>query len=523
MKRDLDASTIGVPRAVTSWPAALWATAIAVVGILAIHWETAASIVAIWIRSETFAHCFVIVPLSVWLVWRERESLRVMQAQLWWPGLVAVALAGALWLVATTAQVLVVKQFALAFMIQAAIVTLVGLKVARAVAFPLAFLLFAIPAGEALVPVLIDRTADFTIAALRLSGVPVYREGNQFVIPTGTWSVVEACSGIRYLIASMMVGTIFAVLSYRSTRRRVAFFAASIVVPIVANWLRAYLIVMTGHLSGNRLAVGIDHIIYGWIFFGIVMLLLFWIGSFWSEAGPKPGLHGAAMIATGASPPPAAPRLYYAAAAATLVAVLVWRPVDVAVNGTPNQSIPALQPLAGAGGWTPASDEAGAWKPQFAGYSTELQQSFRDGGRVAGVYIAYYRNQIKGRELVTSGNALVTPENDRWRQLAAESDVVQWRGRGTPVDLREIRGPSTQLRVVKLYWIAGRLTNNDYVAKGLLALSKITGGGDDAALIVAYTPMQSRDDASLSTLHSFVAAMSPGIESALDSARRGER
>jgi EpsI family protein len=281
------------------------------------------------------------------------------------------------------------------------------------------------------------------------------------------------------------------------------------------------MIVMTGHLSGNRLAVGIDHIIYGWIFFGIVMLLLFWVGSLWSEAGPKAVLHGAAMIAAGASPPPAAPRLFYAAAAATLVATLVWRRVDVAVNGTPNQSIPVLPALASAEGWTAAADEAGAWKPQFAGYSTELQQSFRDGERVAGVYIAYYRNQVKGRELVTSGNALVAPENDRWRQLAIEGDIVQWRGRGTPVDGFEIRGPSTRLRVVKLYWIAGRLTNNDYVAKALLALSKITGGGDDSALIVAYTPMQSRDDASLSTLRSFVAAMSPGIERALDSARKG--
>ena len=59
------------------------------------------------------------------------------------------------------------------------------------------------------------------------------------------------------------------------------FMSAAILVPIVANWLRAYMIVMLGHLSNNRLAVGVDHLIYGWIFFGLVMLLLFWVGSFW--------------------------------------------------------------------------------------------------------------------------------------------------------------------------------------------------------------------------------------------------
>src|SRR5207302_5055454 len=111
-------------------------------------------------------------------------------------------------------------QFALAFMLQAAIVTVVGLQAARVLAFALAFLLFAVPSGEFLVPTLMDWTADFTVSALRLSGVPVYREANHFIIPSGVWSVVEACSGIRYIIASVMVGTIFAAVAYRSTRRR---------------------------------------------------------------------------------------------------------------------------------------------------------------------------------------------------------------------------------------------------------------------------------------------------------------
>ena len=54
-------------------------------------------------------------------------------------------------------------------------------------------------------------------------------------------------------------------------------------VPVIANGLRAYMIVMIGHLSGMKLAVGVDHIIYGWLFFGLVMFLMFWIGNFWRE------------------------------------------------------------------------------------------------------------------------------------------------------------------------------------------------------------------------------------------------
>src|SRR4029077_9557246 len=141
----------------------------------------------------------------------------------------------------------------------------------------------AVPFGEALIPPLINFTADFTVGALQLTGVPVYREGSFFTIPSGNWSVVEACSGLRYLIASFTLGALYAYLTYRSLKRRLVFIGLSIIVPVLANGVRAYLIVITGHLSDMRLAVGIDHLIYGWVFFGIVMLLLFWIGTFWRE------------------------------------------------------------------------------------------------------------------------------------------------------------------------------------------------------------------------------------------------
>jgi exosortase/archaeosortase family protein len=110
---------------------------------------------------------------------------------------------------------------------------------------------------------------------LRASGIPVFREGNKIVIPSGAWLVVEACSGVRYLLASLMVGTLFAYLNYQSARRRWTFVALSILIPIVANWIRAYLIVMLGHLSGNKIAVGVDHLIYGWLFFGVIIASMY--------------------------------------------------------------------------------------------------------------------------------------------------------------------------------------------------------------------------------------------------------
>ncbi|MDE2275123.1 MAG: exosortase A, partial [Burkholderiales bacterium] len=286
-------------RAASPWRSALAALVALEAAILLLYGRSLAGMVEIWWRSETFAHAFLVLPISLWLAWRQRARLREIAPR---PSpwlILALAALAAFWLLSDLATVNVASQFALVAMLVLAVPCVLGLEVAWALLFPLLFLFFMVPFGEFLLPTLMQHTADFTVWALRATGIPVYREGQTFVIPSGTWSVVEACSGIRYLIASLMVGALFAYLNYRSWQRRAAFMAVATVVPIVANWLRAYMIVMLGDLSGNRIAVGVDHLIYGWLFFGIVITIMFLIGSRWSEPeAPAPEAGGAATAAT---------------------------------------------------------------------------------------------------------------------------------------------------------------------------------------------------------------------------------
>ena len=496
------------------------AAGLAALALLAIYGPTASSIVAIWWRSETFAHGFVVLPVCVWLAWRRREALARIPARPWWPGLAFVFLAGALWLATSVGDALGLKQFALAFMIQAAIVTVLGWRVARAAAFPLLFLLFAVPAGEFLVPTLVDWTADFTVAALRLSGVPVYRTANHFIIPSGAWSVVEACSGIRYVIASVMVGTIYAAVAYRSTSRRILFVVASIVVPIVANWLRAYMIVMIGHLSDNRYAVGIDHLIYGWVFFGVVMALLFWVGSFWREDDAPAAAASPAAVGNAIEPASA-----LALAIAALAAVLVggmWQALEAALQPARAQSIPAVATVDGEGGWVPRDGLLATWRPHYKGYAWSTQQTFRKDGRDVALYLAYYRNQDKGRELVTSGNLLVARDDWQWKLMSEGTESVDWAGQRIEAGRADLLGERTQLAALRLYWVDGRVTASEYVAKAWLAWSRLAGRGDDAALVIIYTPFEGgagTDRIADVALRQFAAAMSPAIERALAATR----
>jgi exosortase A len=476
------------------------AAALATFGILALYAETVASIVAIWNRSETFAHGYIVVPICLWLAWRKRDVIAATPAHSSVPLLLVVAASGAVWLVMAVADVLGVRQFALAFMLQAAILAVVGLRVGRAIAFPLLFLLFAVPAGEFLVPTMIDRTADFTVAALRLSGVPVYREANHFIIPSGAWSVVEACSGLRYLIASMMIGVVYAAVTYRSPRRRAAFIAASVIVPLVANWLRAYLIVMIGHLSDNTLAVGVDHLIYGWLFFGVVMALLFWVGSFWSEDGSAPRAEARPVASSSSGP---AGRFYAVAISAIAVAA-VWPMLYTGFERAPSTSVVSLTPLSPAGRWAPAATPPADWVPSYSGFAATMRQGFSADGAAAGVHVAYYRDQRKGRELITSANELVLPHEVRWKEVARGDAIVTIDGAKQPVHRALLLGERNRLVVYRLYWVDGRLTASDYGAKALLAWSRLTGSSGDAALVVVFAVERDERDVAREALEALL-------------------
>ena len=498
---------------------AVHAVTLVSLGLLLLFGSTALSIAAIWERSETFAHGYIVIPMCIWLAWRQRDSVVGLTARPWWPGVGFVFLAGALWLVARAASAQVVQQFALAFMLQAAIVAVVGTRIAAALVFPIAFLLFAVPAGEAFVPTLIEWTADFTVAALRWSGVPVYREANHFIIPSGAWSVVEACSGIRYIIASAMVGTVYAAVGFRSWKRRAGVLAASLLVPIVANWLRAYMIVMIGHLSSNRLAVGVDHIIYGWLFFGLVMLLFFWVASRWQDqdvalatadvpAGPS---------RSGVEPARTAP-MYSAAMVAVAVAAL-WLPVDHALFRASGTELVELKPLPGQNGWVPVDAPLSAWKPQYSGYASQVQQTFQKGPNKVGVYVAYFHDQQKGRELITSTNVLVTMKDWNWRQTVRDTASLDWAGSTAPVRRFDLVGSDVRLNIYRFYWIDGQLTANDYMAKFLTSWSKLRGRGDDSAVIVLSTTEAAGDARNDEVLQSFARDMSPSMEQWLTLAR----
>ena len=193
---------------------------LALAAVVLLYHATFWSMLELWSRSQTFAHGFLIVPISCWLAWRQRARLAALAPQPSWQGLLLLGALGLAWLLADAANVPVVEQYAATAMLPACVLAILGWPAVRLLAFPLAYLFLAVPFGEVFLDPLIDFTAAFTVTALQWTGVPVFRDGNNFSLPTGNWSVVEACSGLRYLIAALALGALYAHVHCHSARRR---------------------------------------------------------------------------------------------------------------------------------------------------------------------------------------------------------------------------------------------------------------------------------------------------------------
>ncbi|MEC8428015.1 MAG: exosortase A [Pseudomonadota bacterium] len=480
--------------------------------LLGCFYETVWSIVSTWVRSDTYAHGFLILPIAIWMAWGRREEVYqgVTKPEYW--AIIPLIGCGIGWLLGELVDVLVVQQFALVGMLVCGLWLILGSAACWLIAFPLAYLVFLVPVGEGLVPPMMEFTATFTVAMIELTGIPVYREGLFFILPTGNWSVVEACSGVRYLIASIALGALYAYINYQSVWRRGIFIIVSIVVPIIANGLRAYIIVMLGHMSDMTIATGVDHLVYGWVFFGLVMFLLFYIGSFWqeSEAEDRPeGSEDAALMPNSK---------VSSSIAAALLAIAVWPGLAVVIEERQSQEMkPIVMPQ--VNGWSEAESNS-RWFP-LDGNAQQIQElayKNQNAPVVVQLIVQSFYRQSRGVELVTAQD-LVVPDQDRWRVLDRQlSDSVfdETKSSVREVLLRDLSGED--LLVWHWYRVGKRHTSNDYKAKFYEVGNKLSFGRLDSARLYVAVPIS--DDVSIDAgrnyLKTFVKAALRDIESSID-------
>ncbi|MBO9517333.1 MAG: exosortase A [Porphyrobacter sp.] len=257
-----------LPRA---WRGPLQQLAIAWVGLIALTWADWAEMAHQWWDVSTYNHILLVPAILAWLVWTRWPDLANLTPKAWWPGLALMGAGLLAWSGGSAAEINLVSQFGAVLLLQAAAVTLLGVRVAAGLAFPLGYMLFLVPFGDEIVPALQAITAKLAIGLTHASGVPATIDGVFIDTPAGLFEVAEACSGVKFLVAMFALGTLVAHLCFSGTKRRLVWMTAAIVVPVLANGVRAWGTIYVAQSQGVEFAAGFDHIVYGWVFFAIVM------------------------------------------------------------------------------------------------------------------------------------------------------------------------------------------------------------------------------------------------------------
>jgi exosortase A len=460
----------------------------------------------VWTSSQTFGHAFFIFPITLFLLYRLRHRLAALRPKAAPWALVLIAGAVLSWTIGDLANSMVVKQLAFVAIWQSLFLLVFGWQATGASLFPLAYLYLAVPFGLSLIPALQDVTAQIVVHLLRFSGVPVFLDGYYIEIPNGNFLVAEACSGVRYLIVCIALGVLTAYLFFRSWRRRILFLALAILVPIVANGIRAYSIVMIAYHGRQEFASDFDHVVYGFAFLSVVTLSLLGFGALLRDgrfaplldrtdsAVPSQAFASIGTVGTGWSVQTACAVLALAAA----FSAQAW--TNAAKTPPPSLSAILHAPVADSP-WALASG-APAWHPKFHGTDAELQQGYRRGKERVDLHVGYYAYQREGAEAVSDLNTMSGGLDAKLLQARHRS--VQVGDVSLPVnEIIVLHGGQAHL-VWQWYWIGGENASSRLAGKLLEMKALATGAERAAAVIAVSTEVSDNVEGAIDLLNSFV-------------------
>lgn len=463
---------------------------------VAVFWQGVTTAVDIWIISDIFNHCLFVLPGVLYLIYLKRTELDITALKPNYFVLVLCTGSLLLYAIGLAGDVQLFMHVATFTFLPLSIWAFIGNKLAYKILFPLVFVLFCIPIGEELIPALQEVTADLAMVMLGWSGIPVFRSGLYIEIPQGQFLVAEACSGISFFIASIVIGSLYAYLNMQSAKRRIVFMLISILFPIIANAIRVFGIILTGYLTDMEHAVGADHLVYGWIFFSLVIVCLLGIGELIRE---KQITAKTAQETTKIPTVFSIKNCYQSSASiiAIMLGFFLW------FNSIHSQlHTPATKHNLSASLATEqkASNtrNTNVWQPEFDSPYQEFQFVRQFNKVPVDVYMVWYP---KGQgELISSLNRLYpekawTLETTSHYQLQdgqsmAVSTIVNPRGKRLLSYWYVIDGRLfTDKRKAKLYEIY-RILIGSYVGSGLVALSQVTSNtseSQDAKSFAALT------------------------------------
>jgi exosortase len=220
-------------------------------------------------NDPNYSHGLIVPAVSAWLTYERRDQLRKLLPHPASSALALVLGGLALLVLGRLAAELFLMRVSLLVLVTGLLAFICGYAYVRALALPLAFLLFMVPLPtivlNAVTLPLQFVASEVAVTILHWLALPALREGNVIVLPNAALEVVEACSGLRSMVS---LGAI------RRTLLRALLVASSVAIAVLTNGTRISGTGVLAYYYGPSVAEGFFHGFSGWMVFVCGLALL---------------------------------------------------------------------------------------------------------------------------------------------------------------------------------------------------------------------------------------------------------
>lgn len=257
--------------------------------LAALYYRVIPDMVAQWSEDPNYSHGFLVPLVSAYFIYERREELRDTVVSPSNAGLVLILGALGLLVVGFAGTEYFTMRASLVVLLIGLVLYWLGWEVLKILALPLGFLFFMVPLPyivyDAVAFPLKLFVAKYSVWALKIMGIVVWREGNIIMFPQTVLEVADACSGLRSLMSLIALAVALAFFSLKKSWQRLALILSAIPIAIATN---AFRVIATGVLAqhyGAKAAEGFFHEFAGLAVFALAMVLLLGTGTLLRKVG----------------------------------------------------------------------------------------------------------------------------------------------------------------------------------------------------------------------------------------------
>ena len=500
-----------------------------------------------WIGSEDYSHGMFVPVISLFLIWQARHCIAEAGAGNSWWGLAVIVAGLALYWVGELATLYVLQHVSLWMVIVGLVIASIGIRGARAIAFPLSYLLSSIPLPVFLYASVSSQlqlwSSTLGVGFLQLVGVTAFRDGNVIDLGPVQLQVVEACSGIRYLLPLTSLALLCAYLFKDRMWKRVVLVLSSIPISIVVNGFRIGMIGVLVEWYGQGAAEGFSHLFEGWLLFmaslGLLILEMWMLAQMgrsgdrtsfvsrftWASPNSNAIPAGGLQPLHSPSPSTVAPASFHFSnrrllGPAYLCSVALMIPVAFAStfiaeheDVSPPRTMFVDFPMQ-LEGWIGTSLTLEKQYIDALRFDDYVLADYRlGGGQPVNLYTAYYRSQRKGQSAHSPQSCL--PGGGWEISSLTHMDVPASSVMDRPLHVNRALIQKDSQKQVVLYWFKQRerILSNEYLVKVFLFWDGLSRGRTDGALvrIASLVGPGETEDIVDQRLRRFVATVEPEL------------